>query len=466
LYLQNEKTFAWKCYSPTSSVLPGILDFKDTVKNKDVKVQLGPLDAAQCQLFLAIEQTEKAAIEDFEDDKKYKYEEHAPYENWHEGEPLPLFGSIGNMYKQIWNYLSLRYTDGETLWDIVFRKGLEKAREKSTKSGSNEFIKTALQKEVFNPGRLDDTQKESDEYPLMPTSIEHTESEKALLDVLNMINGITDQGEGGGVIDEILARVSQARNLQTPLTLMAVQNQFQPSCPVLRNKYPSYNAKGEKVESAKAEARCHFGGMDHFETFQYVQSLVQTGDIETWDQWHAKGNKWTPEMLQTAAYDPTRYPQLPKSNEIADALNNLKLKNGDKNFDLFSRASTGAIAGVTRVLYDYFQNPATDFPYPSMGGSGDRMSICWAIFGKTPNIALGIIPDGAPPVDRKNHIYHACQGLNLDESEVMYSGIVKSSTFTADCTSACSAFSSISFFDTGLPSKRLSSVNKSVCFMK
>ncbi|QHS55844.1 hypothetical protein GWR56_09980 [Mucilaginibacter sp. 14171R-50] len=422
--LQDEKTFAWKCYSPDSSVLPGILDFKDTVKNKNVKVKLGPMDADQCQLFLAIEQTEKDAMKDFEPDRKHIYEEVAPYDNWQEGQPLPPFGSIGNMYKQIWNYLSIRYTDGVTLWDIVFKKGLEKAKEKSTKSGSNELIRTALQREVFNPDRLNPdyaTKKPedwpNDEYPLMPTSIEHTETVKAQYDVLNMINGITDQGEGGGVIEEILLRVSKSRMLQTPLTLKSVKDQFRPSCPVLRNKYPSYNATGGQVDSAKAEARGHFGGMDHFETFKYVQKLVQSGEIETWDQWHAKGNKWTAELLQTAAYNPDLYPKLPKSDEIAQALNNLKLNDAEgKNYELFSRASTGAIAGVTRVLNDYFQNPATAFPYPSMGGSGDRMSICWAIFGKIPNIALGVTPEGAPPIDRKNHIYHACQGLNLDES--------------------------------------------------
>jgi hypothetical protein len=293
---------------------------------------------------------------------------------------------------------------------------LEKAKAASTKAGSNEAVKTALQKEVFNPGRLDPTQKSSDEYPLMPTSIEHTESEKALLDVLNMINGITDQGEGGGVINEILARVSKSRMLKTQLTLTSVKDQFRPSCPVLRNKYPSYSATGQQVDSAKAEARGHFGSMDHYETFAYVLELINSKEIYTWDQWHADGNTWSAELLETLDYDPKRYPNLPLSGDIAQALNNLKLNDTDgKNYDLFSRTSTGAIAGVTRVLNDFFQNPKTAFPYPSMGGSGDRMSICWAIFGKIPNIALGVIPPGEAPLDRSQHLYHACQGLNLDE---------------------------------------------------
>jgi hypothetical protein len=415
--LQDEKTYAWKCYAPDATVLPAILDFNDTVApyNK-IKVKLGPMDVEQCNLFLAIEQTEKDAEKIIDPSKMDKYNEKAPYSNWKEGEPLPYFGSIGNMYLQLWNYLSIEYADGTTLWDIVFKKGLEKAKAASTKTGNNEAVKTALQKEVFNPGRLDPTQKNSDEYPLMPTSIENTESEKALLEVLNMINGITDQGEGGGVINEILARVSKSRMLKTQLTLTSVKDQFRPSCPVLRNKYPSYSATGQQVESAKAEARGFFGSKDHYETFAYVLELINSKEIYTWDQWHADGNKWSAELLETVGYDPKRYPNLPLSGDIAQALNNLKLNDTDgKNYDLFSRTSTGAIAGVTRVLNDFFQNPKTAFPYPSMGGSGDRMSICWAIFGKIPNIALGVIPPGEAPLDRSQHLYHACQGLNLDE---------------------------------------------------
>ncbi|RFZ91030.1 hypothetical protein D0C36_18985 [Mucilaginibacter conchicola] len=417
--LQDEKTYAWKCYSPDSTVLPGILDFQDTLKSTDIRVKLGPMNEEQCKLFLAIEQTEKAAMADIDPDKKKKYEETAPYDNWKEGETLPYFGSIGNMYLQLWNYLSIQYADGTTLWEIVFQKGIEMARKKVVGFGPKPT--TPLQKEVFNPGRLEKEgtpdRYKSDEYPHMPTSINTPDPEKALHDVLNMINGITDQGEGGGVIEEILLRVSKSRNLKAPLTLQAVQDMFQPKCPVLRNKYPSYNATGGEVDSAKAEARGHFGKMDHYETFQFVLDLIEKGGIKTWDQWHAEGNKWTPELLQTAPYDPARYPDLPTSDAISGALNRLKENDADgKNYELFSRTSTGAIAGVTRVLNDFFQNPKTAFPYPSMGGSGDRMSICWAIFGKIPDISLGVDVPGNAPIDRSQHLYHACQGLNLDES--------------------------------------------------
>ncbi|SEP32923.1 ferritin-like domain-containing protein [Mucilaginibacter sp. OK283] len=409
--LQDEQTYAWKCYGDDKTVLPHILDFKDCIAPFDkVKVKTGAMNKEQVRLFLAIEQTETDAEKVLDPDKIAKYSEKAPFDNWKPGTDLPLFGSIGNMYLQLWNYLSITYTDGVTLWDIVFEKG---------KAGSD----VALQKEIFNPERLnpklapDPKDPGDDEYPGIATSIQNTESEAALLDAMNMINGITDQGEGGGVIKQILDRMNKSRGAHEHVNLSVVQDQFRPSCPVLKNKYPSFTATGADAPSAKADARDTFGKMDHFETFAFVMNLLMEGQIETWDQWHAKGNSWSAESLQTAAYDPTHNPQLPPSGDIAGALNRLKLNDtaNAKNFELFSRASTGAIAGVTKVLNDYFKNPKTQFPYPSMGGSGDRMSICWAIFGKAPDISLGVTSPDDKPIDRTQHLYHACQGMSLDD---------------------------------------------------
>lgn len=412
--LQDEKTYAWKCYGDDKTVLPHILDFEDTIApyNK-IKVKTGAMNVEQVHLFLAIEQTETDAEKVIDPKKLPKYSEKAPFDNWKPGTQLPWFGSIGNMYLQLWNYLSITYTDGLTLWDIVF----EKAKIKADPDGKT----PAVQQEVFNPDRLSATPiepgKSLDEYPGIATSIQNTASEAALKDVMNMINGITDQGEGGGVIKEILDKAKKGQVVQAA-NLTAVQDQFRPSCPVLRNKYPSFTATGADAPSAKADARNRYGAMDHFETFAYVLDLIKDGEIVTWDQWHAAGNTWTAEALQTAVYDPARNPKLPASGDIAGALNRLKINDtADKtNFDLFSRTSTGAIAGVTKVLNTYFATKGAVFPYPSMGGSGDRMSICWAIFGKAPDLSLGIIAPHEPPVNRSEHLYHACQGMNLDDT--------------------------------------------------
>ena len=72
----------------------------------------------------------------------------------------------------------------------------------------------------------------------------------------------------------------------------------------------------------------------------------------------------------------------------------------------------GAIAGVT-VLNDYWNaekqaKQTVRFPMPSMGGSGDRMAICWAVFGKAPDLSIGL----APPA--QNTLFHACQSLDFN----------------------------------------------------
>ena len=47
------------------------------------------------------------------------------------------------------------------------------------------------------------------------------------------------------------------------------------------------------------------------------------------------------------------------------------------------------------MLDDYWSDAAQrfagPFPFPSMSGSGDRMAICWAVFGKPPDLATGSI---------------------------------------------------------------------------
>jgi hypothetical protein len=42
-----------------------------------------------------------------------------------------------------------------------------------------------------------------------------------------------------------------------------------------------------------------------------------------------------------------------------------------------------------------------------MYGSGDRVSICWAVFGRYPDITAGVAPKTT------GQLYHACQGLEL-----------------------------------------------------
>jgi hypothetical protein len=109
-------------------------------------------------------------------------------------------------------------------------------------------------------------------------------------------------------------------------------------------------------------------------------------------------------MLKTTGYDDNKWP-LPKAEDIAAAMNNLK-GNAD-NYSTFSTVATGSIAGITRVLSGFWTDEKTSFPSPSMYGSGDRVSICWAIFGKFPDLTQGIA------AKKPGVLYHACQALDL-----------------------------------------------------
>jgi hypothetical protein len=151
----------------------------------------------------------------------------------------------------------------------------------------------------------------------------------------------------------------------------------------------------------------HFGAMDHFEVFTEVKALLDAGGLITWEQWHSEGNTWTEEMLQMPGHTKDNYP-IPSASEVSGALNRLKEINGDANFTMMSQVVAGAIKGVTTVLNDYWNGKTASFPFPSMAGSGDRMSLCWALFGKTPDLSLGVTPK-TPGI-----LYHACQGLNID----------------------------------------------------
>jgi hypothetical protein len=74
------------------------------------------------RLFIAIEQPEADARANIKPDKEKDYFPQAPFADWEPGQPLPLFGTIGWMYQCYYDYLSLEYSDGTTLWDAVFTR--------------------------------------------------------------------------------------------------------------------------------------------------------------------------------------------------------------------------------------------------------------------------------------------------------------------------------------------------------
>jgi hypothetical protein len=365
------KEHGWSCYGPDVTIIPNIVDLRDTVyydptdpKYLEVRVDVGPLDAERVQLFLIIEQPEEQARASI---IKGKYFPQAPFDDWKEGDPLPMFGTIGCMYQCYLDYLYLRYDDDKSLWDVAFNPG-------------------AQQNDLFNSFSSGHPMRE---FMGFETTIATTDPAIAFPQMRAMMNAITDQGEG--------------HVLKPPVELLtAVDIDYRPRDVALRADYPSYDDEGKLTPSADATARVGNDALDHYERFGRVQTLVQSGAVATWDQ--RTPGTWKPEEL--VSRDVVNPYKLPSPEDVAGAMN--QLAGMADTHETLSKAVVGAIYGVTRVL-DEFWKSGGQFPFPAMGGTGDRMSIIWAVTGKTPNLAVGI-GDPTPGA-----LYHACQALDLEQ---------------------------------------------------
>jgi hypothetical protein len=438
--LQDEN-YGWHCYNPVTNnnTIPHILSFNDCNKSiegidprlqsyfkteypgkslQDIQVKLDAMNDTQALLFLAIEETEDDAHKliqekywnecdpDFEpvikDGNQPKYFEQAPYNWWKTSNTendLPLFGSIGYMYKVYWNYLEIQYDDGSTLLDLLVN---------------------GVQRDQFN------AKKDAKQYPDIAAEINFigVDLDRVKLQFINNINAITDQGEGGKVVGDILniwGDQQWAKNYlkaqQLKLQENKVDAEFQPDPISLKTLYPGYNDKGVvDGVSGSAYARIYNKAKDHFETFEDCLRLILKNTDSTkpegeryvtWDVWHKENDSkpWTAKMLNPKN-TPSKY-SLPSAEEVATALNNLgaSAEVADTH-NTFSLSAVGTLKGLTTALDAYWNGSSSEFPGPAMGGSGDRVSICWAATGMIPDLIHGI---DAPT---KGNLYNACQGMN------------------------------------------------------
>ncbi len=369
-----DQGYAWDCYDKKPEI-PHILDFRDTVEPyTNTLVEVGAMNPDQVALFIAIEETQQDAVALIDPDKRDKYFPTVPFDGWQAGHPLPMFGTIGAMYLSLWQYLNITYSDGTNLWTSMYDS-------------------SASQRDIFDAVTPSHPEPE---YPGFKATIDSADPSAALLEVMTLIDAITDQGEGKGVIEV-------ARRLLDSAVLLDVEPQYQADYQALLADY-----KG--TEDAFARGSEPNVSLDHLEAFQRIQELIRAGNFETWEDWHEAGNQWTAKMLQPDPHDVGPYEDvLPSAQDIADALNTLKHEDHDEHYATISTAATGSIAGVTKVLGDFWETPDTEFPYPSMYGSGDRLSICWAIFGVPPDLTKPVPP-------RPQQLNHSCQGLDLDQS--------------------------------------------------
>jgi hypothetical protein len=384
--LSKSNNYGWTCYGTDenpSTVIPYILDFKDCKPEKgtdsntnysDIKVKLGPLNAEQLSLFLAIEEDEETARERIADTGKYFPT--APFKNWNIGDKLPMFGTIGAMYQCLYEYLNITYDQGPSLWDSIYVNG-------------------ALQIDIFNATASPHTAKEYPFNVILPNNA-------TLNDVLVLISAITDQGEGSTISHPVRTQAG------------IVEHQYRADYKALQTDYPSYTDTGTPAPSTHAYSRSANDGYDHYERFVKMADDLKSGKIVTWDQW-VPDNKWTPDDFKAAGYSEKTQP---RAEDLANALNSLANPKGGeterkKNKELLCQIATGALYGVTSAMDQCWDRNSGNsgygnFPMNAMRLTGDRMMIVWAIFGEMPDISIGVAPlkDGV--------LYHACQGLSLD----------------------------------------------------
>lgn len=390
----------WTCYGENKTEIPHILDLKDLKSSaSSIKVRLGALDENNIDLFLLIEQPSEDLKKDIKDDAKHKYIatqeggvlNAVPFANWSatsKEQDLPAFGTIATMYECLAAYLNVTYDDGSSLFKHILDT-------------------SSIQRDLFN---IKEKGHPMAEFPEMETVLDVTGKTGSELyntakdQIFSMMNGITDQGEGSTMAVD-----------PDPVLLTAVQDKYQPSFESLKEDYIQYDETGNPLPvSGSAHARAINGVDDHFERFMEVKALLKAKKIETWADWHKSSDaRWTSEMLKDTGYDDNPHnASLPKAEEIATALNNLKAEH-QKNKPIMSHVAAGAIAGITTVLNKYWTDEDVDFPFPSMSGSGDRISIYWAIFGEAPNLATGEYP--RIPEKNRHFLYHACQGMALTD---------------------------------------------------
>jgi len=396
--LVNEHN-GWTCYGKNKTIIPHILDVTDLADPvySTVKVALGGIDTNSINLFLLIEEPSDVLASRIKNDARHKYiatqeggvNGAVPFEHWNLDSTeidLPKFGTIATMYECLAAYLNIRYDDGTNLFDHVFKPN-------------------ALQRDLFN---TEEAGHPMAEFPRMKTTITETDPDKAKQQIFQLMNAITDQGEGATM------KIEPEPAVPSGLVGAPVDPSYQPDFQALQADYVQYNEEGKPLPmSASAHSRFFGGVVDHYDRFQQVKGLLESGEITTWVDWHSNPkNHWTAAKLQTPQYaDNPNKDVLPSANDVATALNNLK-EDGTDSWTEMSRVAAGAIAGITTVLNDYWQNETVDFPFPSMSGSGDRVSICWAVFGKAPDLSLGEYE--RKPEKQRDYLYHACQGMALD----------------------------------------------------
>lgn len=388
----ESKDHGWACFGSSQTVIPHIIDLQDTNTFAHTKVNLAALNRDQLNLFLAVEQSHDAALKDVKHAALDKYFPAVPFANWtakNTEADLPMFGTIGWMYSSLLQYLAIEYDDCETLWTKMFSAdNLDK------------------QRDLFNYQSSSNPHHPRSEYPLMPTLISASDPDLALLQAIDMIHGVVNQGEGG--IENALntfrlhvqsklsphVAISETLALKDDVTDNRVERRYQPDRYAMQKDYPG--------ESGNVDARAHGDMVDHWDRFNHLLNVIDDPAFNNFAQWFAAGNVWTGADLQTSDYVPD--PKLPTPDNVAKSLNAMKTAEYQQ---LLTQLNVGAIDGINAALTTSWTDNTSAFPMAAMRAVGDRMSLYWAVFGEAPDLSK---KDSAPmPAEDDTH---ACQGLS------------------------------------------------------
>lgn len=429
----------WICYGPDKTTIPHILDLTDleddSVYSK-IKVKLGGLDANSIHLALAIEEDAAELSAKIKPDARNKYIVtqaggvlgNVPFKDWKVTSTevdLPMFGSIAAMYECLAAYLNISYDfteleDKRSLSIDIDGQGEETIEieeqfirgDKTVHLFDLIFNRNSVQQDLFN---TEGSGHPFAEFPKMKTCLDAgISAEEAKQQIFQMMNAITDQGEGSTMKIEPTPMYASTLGL-----LRSVEIDYQPDFTALKKDYIQYGEDGKPLpESGSAVARYDNGSKDHYERFMEVQELMIGGKVTTWADWHKAGNTWSASDLATPDFEQNPLKDaIPSAEAVANALNNMNTPDKRQaNFEEMSHVAAGAIAGITTVLNTYWTDPKGEFPFPSMSGSGDRVSICWAIFGEAPDLSLGEyhrIGEKERLKDKTPYLYHSCQGMAL-----------------------------------------------------
>ena len=385
--LQNE-FHGWTCYGPDKTMIPHIIDLKDTLDFDDVVVNVGPLNKETIRLFIAIEQPEKEdqGISNQGVLQSGKYFPKVPFANWKPGEPLPLFGTIGYMYAAYGAYLQTTYADGTTLWDAVFNKA------------------AAQQNDLFNSFVAGGHPMA--EYPRFEATVAQVYPEIGLQQMLDAMAAISDQGEGA-----TLPRKQKKLGLTAEQT-QEVMEKYRSSDDALKSDYPSYNQDGKLRPSAQAEARFPSDEVSHYERFIEIErDLLKS--VVTWPDWLKSHGKWTAQDFPISDGGPAAADQqiaadaggnrerhertrgaARQPHAVEPGRHRRHRRRDHRAERLLERRDPGEIAGHLPDAVD--------------GRLGRSHGGVLGRDGQTPNLAAHLDPP------KSDMLYHACQGLAWD----------------------------------------------------